>query len=48
MTEKTRFTLDVPKKFLKEFDEAIIGDYNTRAEAIRAAMRILLNNLKEK
>ncbi|GAI42829.1 unnamed protein product [marine sediment metagenome] len=42
-----KFTLDVPDKLINEFDEATKNDYNTRAEAIRAAMRKLINELVE-
>lgn len=42
-----KFTLAVGEDLLREFDEFIKGKYNTRAEAIRAAMRLLLNQMKE-
>ena len=42
-----KFSLEIPDEFLKEFDETIKGTYQTRTEAIREAMRILLNKLKE-
>lgn len=44
----TKFTLDVRDNFLEQFDKAIRGKYNTRAEAIRAAMRLLLKGPVEK
>ena len=42
-----RFSIDVPKEFLKDFDETTKRKYQTRNEAIRDAMRLLMDKLKE-
>jgi len=42
-----RIELDVSEDFLKTFDETIQNKYNTRAEAIRDAMRLLLKQIEE-
>ncbi len=39
-------TLNIPPKLLDEFDEAIKGHYKNRSEAIRDAMRKLLQELE--
>jgi len=38
--------MEVPDEFLQEFDQAIQARYKTRAEAIRAAMDLLLEKLR--
>ena len=42
-----RFSIDIPQEFLKEFDETTKGKYQTRNEAVRTAMRLLIEKLKE-
>ena len=47
MTEMTRFTLEVPDKLLKDFEQRIKGLYGNRSEAIRAAMRLLIAQINQ-
>jgi metal-responsive CopG/Arc/MetJ family transcriptional regulator len=46
MNEKKKYIhFLVPELLLKEFDKAILGKYEKRAEAIREAMRLLIKEI---
>jgi metal-responsive CopG/Arc/MetJ family transcriptional regulator len=42
-----RVELDVPETFLKDYDKTISRHFNTRAEAIRSAMRDQMKLIKQ-
>ena len=42
-----RIELDIQEKLLEEYDTAISKHFNTRAEAIRAAMRAQIKTLEK-
>lgn len=42
------FSLEVPDSLLKEFDEAIQSHYASRSEAIRSAMKQLIDTLSKR
>lgn len=42
-----KIELDIPEKLLEEYETVISKHFNTRAEAIRAAMRAQIKKLEE-
>jgi metal-responsive CopG/Arc/MetJ family transcriptional regulator len=42
-----RVILTVPEKLMERFDKLIKGRYNTRNEAIRAGMKLLIKEMEE-
>jgi len=43
-----RIMVQIPEKFLREFDKEIQGLYASRNEAIRAGMLLVLDYLKQR